>query len=50
MQFLEIALIPALLAVISVYALCRGVEVFPTFLRGAAACIMPFPQAICAVR
>ncbi len=37
MQFLEIALIPALLAVISVYALCRGVEVFPTFLRGAAA-------------
>ena len=36
MQILQNALIPALLAGISLYALCKGVDVFPTFLRGAA--------------
>lgn len=36
MQILQNALIPALLAGISLYALCNGVDVFPTFLRGAA--------------
>ena len=35
MQFLQNALIPSILAGISVYALYRGVDVFPTFLRGA---------------
>ena len=35
MQILQNALIPALLAGISLYALCKGVDVFPTFLRGA---------------
>ena len=36
LQILQNALIPALLAGISLYALCKGVDVFPTFLRGAA--------------
>ena len=36
MQILQNALIPALLAGISLYALCKGEDVFPTFLRGAA--------------
>lgn len=35
MQLAQNLLIPALLAVIGVYALCKGVDVFPTFLRGA---------------
>ena len=36
LQILQNALIPALLAGISLYALCKGVDVFPTLLRGAA--------------
>ena len=36
MQILQNALIPALLAGISLYALCKGVDVFTTFLLGAA--------------
>ena len=36
MQILQNAFIPALLAGISLYALCKGVDVFPTCLRGAA--------------
>lgn len=35
MQLLQNGLIPALLAAVSLYALCKGVDVFPTFLRGA---------------
>ena len=35
MQFLQNALIPALLAAVAGYALFHGVDVFPTFLRGA---------------
>lgn len=35
MQLAQNLLIPALLAVISVHALCKGVDVFPVFLRGA---------------
>ena len=41
MQILQNALIPALLAGISLYALCKGVDVFPTFLRGAAVGLKP---------
>ena len=35
MQFLQNALIPFVLAATAVYALYKGVDVFPTFLRGA---------------
>ena len=35
MDELQNAFIPALLAAVGIYALCRGTEVFPAFLRGA---------------
>ena len=35
MQILQNAFIPALLAGVGLYALYKGVDVFPTFLRGA---------------
>lgn len=35
MRLLQAALIPALLAFVGVYALCRNVDVFPIFLKGA---------------
>lgn len=35
MQLVQSAFIPALLAAVGLYALYKGVDVFPTFLRGA---------------
>ena len=35
MRMLQSAFIPMLLAAVGLYALYKGVDVFPTFLRGA---------------